>query len=164
MSIKNLFKKRLFSKKVIAKCGHETELKGEIKAFGEDGIITIPKNDDGTVDYCLKCLESMTERCAWCGKPIFIGDPITLYSPMDKKFKIPDYAVIYNKDPLQLVGCLRWECAESGADRAGFWIPPGKVYRVLSPLEQCMGNCENGNDEIVIVSDLHDPNQAIPIR
>ena len=99
-----------FSKNIIAKCGHKTKIKGKVSAFGESGVVTIPKNEDGTIDFCLKCIEEMTIRCAWCGKPIFVGQPVTLYSPIspeecngEKEFKMPDYAVIYQKKPLQFL-------------------------------------------------------------
>ncbi len=99
----------------------------------------------------------MTIQCAWCGEPIFIGDPVTLYLPRYEDMEVPGHAVPYGKGAF--VGCLRWECAESGTDRVGFWYPPGIVYRVLSPIEQCLQS-----DEMVIIGDLGDIRQAIPIE
>jgi hypothetical protein len=120
------------------KCGHHTKQRGPVQAFGQTATIRMPKNKDGSVDYCLACIGEMMIRCAWCGKPIFIGEPITLYTPRGD-FQVPEHAVVYNNDPLQLVGCLRWDCAESGVDRAGFWLPGddcnGRVYRVPTPIE-----------------------------
>jgi hypothetical protein len=49
----------------------------------------------------------MTITCPWCGKPILIGDYVTLYTPSDPNFKIPEGAVVYSENPLQLVGCQR---------------------------------------------------------
>ncbi|NTW30199.1 MAG: hypothetical protein HGA33_02895 [Candidatus Moranbacteria bacterium] len=97
----------------------------------------------------------MAIRCAWCGKPIFIGDPVTLYSP-NEGFEIPEYAVRYSEDPLRLVGCLRWDCADSGIDRSGFWMPPGEVMRVMSPIEQVLAT-----GTAAIVSDVNDMSEAI---
>jgi len=114
-------------------CGHKTKIKDSITAFGRTTITQIPVRN-GKTGYCHRCLEKMAIRCAWCGEPIFIGDPVTLYSPADNKYKIPDYAILYKKEHNSYVGCLCWECAESGADRGGFWLPPGKVKRVLSPI------------------------------
>ena len=108
-------------------------------------------------EYCSDCLVKMSIRCAWCGKSILVGSPITLNTPIRKNFKVPDYAVVYKENPLQLVGCLRWECADTGLDRAGFWVVPGKVHRVVSPLEMLMAT-----EDVVIVNDLADPDQAIP--
>ncbi len=145
-----IFKRHKF---IMADCGHLTAVVDIVEAFGERVETRLPLKK-GKTPYCHRCLEKMVIRCAWCGKAIFIGDPITLYTPIED-FKIPDYAVIYNKDPLQLVGCLRWDCAE-GVDRAGFWYPPGKVFRVESPLERAMRT-----GDVVIVSDLSDFNEAI---
>lgn len=112
--------------KTWAKCGHKTKKKDKIHAFGETVTMKLCK-DNGKIPYCHRCLEKMTIRCVWCGKPIFIGDPITLCSPKPS-FKIPSWAVVYSKKPLRLVGCLRYQCADTGAARAGFWDTPGKVY------------------------------------
>ncbi|MEX0672734.1 MAG: hypothetical protein WDZ82_01285 [Candidatus Paceibacterota bacterium] len=110
--------------------------------------------------YCAKCLAAACIKCAWCGKSIFPAEPITLYTPT-KSFEIPEYAVVYNQDPVQLVGCLRWDCGDSGIDRAGFWIPPGVVDRVLSPTEELLHRMQSGeSDPIVIANDLSDPNEA----
>jgi len=121
-----------------AQYGHMTRLKGPVHAFGKisDGQIQPEKN--GKVSYCLQCIEAMTIQCAWCGEHILPGEPITLYTPRDKNYTIPEGAVTYSQDPLRLVGCLRFDCAQTGADRAGFWVPPGQVEPVMSPLEACM--------------------------
>ncbi len=150
----------IFKKKIVAGCGHKTLEKDTVTAFGASCKTKIPIVD-GKTDYCHRCLEKMAIRCAWCGKVIFIGDPITLYSPRDKNWKMPDYAVLYNKEHNSYVGCLRWNCAETGADRAGFWYPPGKVYRVPTPIEMCMQNMQNCRNEVVCVSDLSNPKEAV---
>lgn len=150
MKFFNIFKR----KKIQAGCGHETKEKDRVTAFGEGCETQVPVID-GKTDYCHRCLERMAIKCAWCGKAIFIGDPITLYTPIDKDFKAPEYAVVHCNNPLQLVGCLRWNCAQTGADRAGFWYPPGKVMRVPSPLEMAM---QSG--DMVIVEDLSNPREA----
>jgi hypothetical protein len=145
----------IFKKKIVAGCGHKTLEKDKVWAFGASDETTIPIID-GKTDYCHRCLEKMAIRCAWCGEVIFIGYPITLYSPRDKDHKMPDYAVLHNGEHNSYVGCLRWNCAESGADRAGFWYPPGKVYRVPTPIEMCIQNMQNGGDGIICVRDLTD--------
>lgn len=138
-------------------CGHKTKIKNSVTAFGQTTVTQVPVNKDGTTTYCHECLEKMAIRCTWCGHPIFIGDPITLYSPRDKSKKMPDYAVLHSKEHNSYVGCLRWECAETGADRCGFWYPPGEVHRVPSPLEMCIHDVEQGGDGVIIVSDLSKP-------
>lgn len=157
--LKKFFKKSgvvvalIAEKKIVAKCGHETKLKGEVKAFNETTTIEIIPHDDGSIDYCHKCLEKMTILCAWCGKPIFIGDMITLYTPMGK-FEISEYVVKYNENPLQLVGCPRSNCAETGADYCGRWLPPGQVSRFPSLIERSLTDMKNGGDGAVVCNNL----------
>lgn len=148
------------------KCGHETKLKGKIKVFDKEIGMEMRANEKGKVEYCLDCIGKMSIRCAWCGESIVIGEPITLYSPNDN-FEIPEYAVEY-RDPapnncLRLVGCLRWDCADSGASRSGFWMPgengQGKVERVMSPFEMIMYG-KTGSDP-VIISDTGNMQEAI---
>lgn len=151
------FNKKLKNEeKYQAKCGHLTSQKATLNAFGEKCEIKIlsPKDE---IEFCHDCLEKMTIRCAWCGKPIFIGDIVTLYTP-NKDFKIPNYAITYSKDPLQLVGCGRTNCAETGADYCGNWLPPGKVKRFPSVIEMAMatgrpviGNHNNGNTNLKVL-------------
>lgn len=136
------------------KCGHWTKKKGAISAFGHKGAVEMPFNDEGGVDYCLDCIGRMAIRCGWCGEVIWIGQPITLYTLLDK-FEIPEYAIKYSENPLQLVGCLGWNCADTGADRAGFWLPGesgvGQVLRVVSGIEEVLLT-----DSISIVNNLGD--------
>ncbi len=113
-------------KDVVADCGHKTKIKDKVEAFGEHVIIELPLEGKKTA-YCHSCLAEMTIKCAWCGKPIFIGDRVTLYTPCNGK--VPDHATVFSKDPLRLVGCSRWDCAETGGDISGSWQPPGKVAR-----------------------------------
>jgi len=154
MNILSFFKKRnIEEKKIIADCGHETKEKDTVTAFGESTITQLPI-EDGKTPYCHRCIEKMAIKCAWCGHVIFIGNPITLYTPRNKDFEVPEHAVVYNEDPLQLVGCLRWDCAQTGADRAGFWLPPGKVQRVPTAIEMCMQDLKNGGSGVVTISDL----------
>lgn len=146
---------QIFGKKVVAKCGHETKLKDEVIAFNETITTKIKPNDDGSVDYCHECLGKMATLCAWCKKPIFIGDVITLYSPRKKdEFKVPEHAVIYDKERMSLVGCGRTTCADTRADYAGCWIPDedgkGKVHRGPTMIEQSMANLAKGGEGIII--------------
>lgn len=136
-------------------CGHRTKRAGKTASYGQESLNSMALSENGKPDYCLECLAKMAIRCAWCGKPICIGEPVTLYAPKET-FRVPKHAVRYDRDERYLVGCLGWNCAATGADRQGFWVPPGKVARVLSPIEMLMlgGN----GDGMVIVNDLSDPN------
>ncbi len=132
----------LFGKRYTAeKCGHRTRRSGRITAFDTYRSKQMPLNNGGTVDWCLDCIGKMTIRCAWCGSPIFVADPITLYVPK-KLDDLPEYAVRYGENPVSVVGCMLMSCADTGADRAGFWMPgddgKGRVARVPSPLEIAM--------------------------
>lgn len=145
------------------KCGHRTKRVGRATVFDDRPIFSMPLNDLGSVDYCLDCIGDMSIRCAWCEKIITVGSPVTLYSPKDKDFKIPDHAVVYKKkDPLQLVGCLGWNCAHTGGDRAGFWMPgndgKGVVERVPTAWEAVMAS---GGNSVMIISDLNDRQEAM---
>jgi len=127
------------------KCGHRTKRCGSVSAYGHTITTKMKKNDTGSIDYCLDCIGKMAIKCTWCGDPIFVGDPVTLYTPVDRDFDIPKHAIVYNKEPLQLVGCLSRDCADTGADRAGFWLPDddvkghGHVQRVQTAYEAILG-------------------------
>ena len=140
---------------VTAKCGHRTRLVGTIEGYGKRYPFSrLPPEPM----LCFDCLNKETIPCAWCGKPIFPGDPVTLYTPNDPEYEPPEGSKVYTFEPLRLVGCLRWDCAEGGMDRAGFWHPPEGVHRVLSPIEECLAT-----GDVVVVNDLRDPSQAIPL-
>ncbi len=126
--------------------------------------MVMPRNETGGFDYCLDCVAAMTIRCAWCGNVIFIGSPVTLYGPLPE-FQIPEYAVVHSRDPLKLVGCLGWDCADSGFDRAGFWMPgpdgSGLVHRVHTAFEMML---EDPTIVSMMVNDLSDPSERPIIR
>lgn len=136
-------------------CRHRTKKIGKVVAHGESHIMSMPLSENGNPDYCLDCIAKMSIKCAWCENPIHVGDPVTLYIP-NESFKVPEHAVRHDKDERCLVGCLGWNCADSGADRQGFWIPPGKVARVPSPIEVLMS--DGGGGRAVIIGDLSNPN------
>jgi len=62
-------------------CGHKTKRAGDINVFDHTVTIQMPLNEDKGLDWCLECIGKMAIRCAWCGEPILIGHPVTLYSP-----------------------------------------------------------------------------------
>lgn len=113
---------------IATRCGHKTKLIGKVESsFGGSGsgseVIGMPVKADGTVDYCLDCLAKMTIRCAWCGKPIFIGSTVTSYLPKDG-VTMPDYAVARDGSPAKgYIGCCRCWCVEDLDDLIGRWLP-----------------------------------------
>jgi len=157
MNLSVLLSRLFFRRHRATVCGHRTRLIEKVNIYGEEMKLLVSKNHE----YCQQCLADMSIKCAWCGQYIRVGDPITLYSP-SKDFKVPEHAVVYKKDPLQLVGCLRFNCAISGVDRCGFWQPPGVVDRVLSPLEMVLGQFPS--EDVVFCNDLADPLLAIHIK
>lgn len=98
-------------KEIVCGCGHISEMKKEIRVRNGKETLRILYKPDRTPPFCLDCVEKMAITCPWCGRPIFIGNYITLYTPTDSNFKIPKGAVVYTKDPLRLVGCQRPDCA-----------------------------------------------------
>ncbi len=136
-----------------ARCGHRTRVFGWLSAYGDDGSEFMHLGDK-LPHWCTDCINQLAIPCAWCGASIYPRDPVTLYSPQDPAYvpKHPD-AVRYREEPVTYVGCLRWGCAESGADRAGFWHPPQGVYRQPTALELILANPGIG----VIMNDVSDP-------
>ena len=154
---------RLFGKSYTCGCGHIAKKKTKLTVDGVSGVFVLSPNHE----YCSKCWLKASIKCAWCKRTIKPGDAITLYHPAKPGFVIPKHAVQYGP-PREgyshgaLVGCLGWECADSGADRAGFWVMPGKVQRALSPIEMLM--CGDPQVEVVACNDLSDPSKAVLIE
>jgi hypothetical protein len=109
-------------------------------------------------EFCGDCLTAMAIRCGWCGQTIFIGDPVTLYSRSNGELPIlPDRAVIYDQVRGTLVGCLGWDCADTGADRAGLWLPdPKNPGRGHVKLHESLYS-RAAREGVVIVEDLSRP-------
>lgn len=146
---------RYFGRTYHCKCGHTCKKKTHLSIEGHEGVFAIRSKNP---EYCPQCWQQAAIRCAWCEEVILPGDAITLYTPK-KGVEVPEHARVYKREPhLQLVGCLRWNCAQSGIDRAGFWVMPGKVQRVMSPMEMLFAN---GSDDVIICNDLTDLSQAI---
>lgn len=137
-------------------CGHKAKWATYIEPeLGVPGGLYLIKG----LEYCPMCFVAATIRCAWCGHTIVPESPVTLYG-LSRKQIPPEHAVIYitDDDCNYLVGCLRPGCGEM-LDRQGFWVMPGKVDRVLSPLEECLGK-----DDLVICNDIADPSKAIHVE
>ncbi|MBA3551035.1 hypothetical protein H0W32_02410 [Patescibacteria group bacterium] len=150
----------IFGRSYECNCGHKAKRKTMLTIDGESGIYTLDKEHK----YCPQCWINAAIKCAWCSNTIIPGDAITLYTPQDKDFKVPEHAVVYKRTPhLQLVGCLGWNCADTGMDRSGFWIMPGKVQRAASPMEMMISGMSNGDDGMLIVNNLSNPNEAVLI-
>lgn len=143
---------------ILAKCGHPAKRSDRVSAFGHSQETIIFPESGQAPDFCHRCLEKMAIRCAWCGGTIFIGDPITLYSPSQSDYRPQENSAKHSDNPLQYVGCLGMDCAQSGSDRSGFWVPPGRVHRVMSPLEIAMTT-----GRAIIVGDLGNMRRGISL-
>jgi len=143
----------VFRKTYIANvCGHRTKRKGATVAFGERYVMGMPLEKNGRPDHCLECIGKMAIQCGWCGKPIRVGDYVTPYSP---KPNMPEYARYHQdspKGPRTVVGCCRSSCREIPGDEHGQWLPPGKVARCASLIEQLTGAVEAGDECPVIIA------------
>ena len=128
----------LFHLPLSCECGHKTKLNKIVERDEEKVKLIVKYRPLKPIPYCLDCVEKMTITCPWCGKPIFVGDYVTLYTPTNSNFKIPEGAVVYSENPLRLVGCQRSTCAETGADYCGIWDVPGVVKRFPSAIERVM--------------------------
>jgi len=132
----------------VSNSGQLTKRHGYLEMGGERRFMTLSLNAAANVDYSLAEITAMTIQCAWCKKPIFIGEPVTLYGHKQSSKALAAHVVVYSDIPLQVVGCLRMACAETGADYQGVWQPdpqhPGKghVVRIQSPIEMLMANPE----------------------
>lgn len=137
--LKNLFSwLRPKPSEIVCGCGHTSKMEKKVHVGDKKETLKIIYRPNRTPPYCLDCVEKMAIICPWCGRPIFIGDYITLYTPTDSNFKIPEGSVVYTKDPLRLVGCQRSDCAETGADYSGIWEAPGKVKIIPSAIERVL--------------------------
>ena len=114
-------------------------------------VITLAKN--GRPNYCLVCIGNMAIRCGWCGKTIDISDMITLYL---ENPDMPEWTRYYGEAGAsgrkRVIGCGRSDCAETGADYCGQWLPPGEVVRFQSVLEKMIEANQNGDDCTVVVA------------
>lgn len=138
-------------------CGHRTKRAGEITSLGERVLMEMPLEENGNPAHCLDCIASMSIRCACCGGSIHIGEPLKLLHIPPTSGDVSEYAVRYHEGDNQFViGCLRWECADTGGDRQGFWEMPGRVCRIPSVFERMIAS--DGKCGIIVIKDLSDRN------
>ena len=87
-----------------------------------------------------------------------MGDPVTLYMPSHPYVWFPPNAAAMSVDRLEMVGCGRADCAHTGADYAGYWIPAlvQKQGRWLAGVRRMTSIYESvlANNRAVVVDDL----------
>jgi hypothetical protein len=115
-------------------CGHKTRPFGQITAFGYGFWAEIPVFK-GKTTFCHECIGKMTIRCAWCGKPIFVGHLVTLSIP-PAGARMPEHTQYYLLDKGHAcIGCAN--CARQEDVRAGFWTQPGRVQLLPTIFAVC---------------------------
>lgn len=120
---------------VVAGCGHKTKITRKVKVINEKGMTEFTTIENVLrPNLCNDCIEKKIIRCAWCGGYILpANEPITLFIP-NKDFKVPEYAVRWDKNPLYLIGCSRPKCCTNEHDLAGWWTDLGKIQRITAPI------------------------------
>lgn len=113
-------------------CGHTVKFYERVTVFKKDYCVSLHGESPDVLEYCQHCAAKMAIRCPYCRQPIFVGDPIALFCSAGS-FLMPSWAYAYKEDPKIVVGCLG--CADTVAMVQGFWVAPGKVERILSPIE-----------------------------
>ncbi len=115
-------------RRILAECGHRTDLKGFISFSGEQRAFMIAQKN-GTTPYCHACLAKMTILCAWCGKPIFVGDPVTLSMHNPESDPPLQRCAVRHSDGSH-IGCVRCTCtgAHKTNTAVGVWQSPGDVF------------------------------------
>jgi hypothetical protein len=117
------------------------------------------------IQCCAGCFLRLGISCAWCGHPIMLGDPITLYQPKDGLEHMPNSATYEGA----WVGCMRMGCADTGADRAGFWVADekfekGMVKRVPTAFEMMGTMLAMGKQPtMIIIPDLFEQPDLPPV-
>jgi hypothetical protein len=131
-------------------CGHMTNAEDFLEYEGERAVLELKIDESGETFYCHKCLQEMTIKCAWCGKPIFVGAPVTLYKAAENEEKnLPVYAVLFNKEENTYLGCWRKDCCEKKEDIVGQWHPDNKVYMKDTLKEVFIAANKDGIQEII---------------
>ncbi|HVN26827.1 MAG TPA: hypothetical protein VMT99_04250 [Candidatus Paceibacterota bacterium] len=72
-------------------------------------------------DCMIKLWKEIMIRCGVCGRHIFPGDGVALYSGKSDGVRLE----IATKVGDSVIGCMRCDCCQSGAFFAGNWSPSG---------------------------------------
>lgn len=103
-------------------CGHMGYESFELHLLGVTYTISGSKRcPNCTIEYFIKDVI----RCASCGLPILPDEPIALYGLEGKHHPWTCYISKEGEPSKSVIGCLRWECCDSGAYFAGHWSVDG---------------------------------------
>lgn len=144
-----------FGKDITCMCGHIAKRKTYLPINEKSGVYTLSRD----ANYCPTCFARAAIVCASCGKTILPGEPIMLVMPAEDRTALPKTTKLLTLESGEKANvlCLRTGCGEP-ALRNGFWEMPGRVRRVVSPIEQAAMT-----KEIVIVGNISDPREALSI-
>lgn len=124
------------NRKVVAVCGHKTRPWTMLDSGEESRSLWIPTDVHGRPQCCHACLAKMTIRCVSCGRPIFVGDGVTLSLPLVGRpaGSLPLFAATPYRpegdrpDPDgRYLGCVRPTCLAPGMSALGTWVIPGRL-------------------------------------
>lgn len=171
---------------IASKCGHKTARIGWLQSRGIYKDHILPINEEGSVDYCHRCLSKMSISCGCCGDPILIGDPITTFLIEGEVWEVPHKdATIFLTDPYPLlIGCYSPQCiAMMEVFFTGYWTAgeegQGVIQKIVTAdeerprhrskdlpevkvvdsLDKVIEEIEKGNDEML--SKLSSPSERI---
>lgn len=116
----NLLRKKRERRYIASMCGHTTKLVETLHAFEEKAVVELPQNNRQLPMFCGSCVSKRSIRCAWCSRPIFVGDPVTLHRAPDD-FEVPIESRVFSHDPRRLVGCMHPDCIEISDPMSAFW-------------------------------------------
>ncbi len=126
------------------------------KLYHLDVYGKVVHNNGNVPDKCGQCcvewFRSITCRCALCGLVILPGDAVALYRP-SRKFKKERVTEVKSG----VLGCMRWDCCESGAFFAGHWTGEGFKSAFgdgMTAVEKCFATGQ------VVVSDMSEMSDA----
>lgn len=131
----NLMRRKKNRTYVASLCGHTTRLIATVQAFDYKAEVELPQNERQLPMYCASCLGKLSIRCAWCCRPIFVGDPVTLHKTKDD-FLVPDESQEFSYAPLRLVGCMHEDCADISDPMSGFWRIDSRGKCVVGEIEE----------------------------
>ncbi|OGZ72397.1 MAG: hypothetical protein A2908_03055 [Candidatus Staskawiczbacteria bacterium RIFCSPLOWO2_01_FULL_38_12b] len=99
-------------------CGHSAKFFARIEVDGQYYFGPLKNKNP---DYCHECLAGMSMRCVLCGKPILIGDSVTLFVAPEAQGDSLMYQYQYKGC---LIGC--WQCVSTSVEIIGRWVTPGE--------------------------------------
>lgn len=116
---------RFMHSRVRATCGHMTARKGTLGSGEHKRTICFEKGVQP--EYCLDCIKAAMINCTRCGRPILLGDPVTLRGPWRPDERASAWTSWhYDSDDFRFaIGCDYPVCGAGNYTR-GKWVASGK--------------------------------------